>query len=222
MRLFSKTFSVFLLISLSGCWHHPTENLNWQTYSLDGSGISIDLPYPFEVKKTEQKINTGTPIKIIFGVSRQPSDYSLPGFLKEELEKIMGKKQKRIFFDFHAFVRYEQTSNKGKGYRLKEIADRWVNSFYKVYQTGQNKNVALTKEPFQRSGISGILITDSCDDYDGNRFLYTHHDSFIYLTKGTRLWRLDINYATNNETADPELAASAVDRIIRSLKIEPK
>ncbi len=221
MRRFSQLLVFVFLFSTSCCWHQPVEKLNWQTFNINEASVSIDLPYPLDVKITKNDNTANKPAVIIFGHSKNPYDYSFSSFLKEELKKIVGLKLKPVFFDFNAFIHYEKAGNKGRKYKLSEIVNRWINSFYKIYTTG-NKNIFLKKEPFQRSGLSGVIVTDSCDCYDGKRFEYTHHSIFIYVPNGREMWQIYINYATKDDTADSELALSAVNRIIKSIKIGSK
>lgn len=210
-----------LAFALYGTAHAATEILHWDTYQVEGSGISLDAPYPIKTSKSERKTKEGVQIKTIHGYCWRPYDSSISGYFKDTVRTILQIKKKPIFLSFNAYVTYEQMGKKGKDYNAEELINQKITYFNKNYGTDWNKNVYIHQQPFIRPGFSGTLLTENCDVYNAKRFAYTERNSFIWIAKKKKLWRVSIFYTSNADTADTQTTEAVIRRMIDSIQIEP-
>lgn len=210
-----------LAFSLSGNSYAATEILHWETYQVEGSGISLDAPYPFKTSKSDRKTKEGVQIKTVHGFCWRPYDASISGYFKDTVRTILQIKKKPVFLSFNAYVTYELMGKKGKDYNAEELINQKITYFNKYYGKTENKNAYVHQQPFVRPGYSGTLLTENCDVYNAKQFAYTQRNSFIWIAKKKKLWRVSIFYTSNADTADTQTTEAVVRRMIDSIKIEP-
>lgn len=211
-----------LVFALFGTSYAAIEKLDWEKCSLEGSGVSLELPFPFGERTSEETTKEGVLTRTVSAsCSRYPDDFTAFNYFKRIIKTLLGIRRERIFFVFDSQIHYTYISSDKNYFNSQQIIDRYISAFSKAYQERENKNLQVKQKPFQRPGLSGILLTESYDAYRKGFFYHTYHRSEICVVKEKQMWQFTFSYGSTDPNADSKEAGAAIQHIIDSIKIEP-
>ncbi len=197
-------FTILNLPLLFGCRGPASDQSEWQNYQSNNFGISLDCPY--QIRFNSLKIGH---TQILSGTTRREPWDLITSFLHIFTEK---KNEEYFYILIHSEVSENQ---KDFHYDSENLISHYTNGLNKM-NLGLLKPTSWDQRLVQCSGMPATLISQDMTLSNAlTKSTVNNYRSVLFVTQKNKYWRIGF-FHNNQEKFEP-----TVDRIIKSIKIEP-